>query len=65
MRGRWSQVAKAQQKFLRARNEIWDLMSETDSREFMLQAVDPDPVIDWQTGLTLGSSCPRQTESIT
>lgn len=62
MRGKWSKIGKAQQEFYRARHKIWDLMDDPQGREFMMQAVDPDPLIDWDTGLTFGDPCPEHPE---
>jgi hypothetical protein len=36
---------------------LYELMPEAEARDFMMQTVDPDPMIDRETGLELGDEC--------
>jgi hypothetical protein len=49
----------AEQAFHRLVRWIYELEGEEDGREFMMGVVDPDPMIDRNTGHELGEDCPR------
>ncbi len=55
----FSERERAQQVFHRMVRWLYELMGEEAGREFMLMVVDPDPLIDWETGLELGDPCPK------
>ena len=58
-----NKMIKAQQDFFHAVHEIWKTMPEDEGREFMLRVADPNPIIDWETGLELRDPCPRHPEN--
>ncbi len=58
------ELINAQQNFHRAVHRIWKIMPDDDGTKFMLAVADPDPIIDWETGLELRDPCPKHPNQI-
>ena len=59
---RYDDKVAAQQVFYRLVWWLYELMPEEEARKFMMQVVDPDPIIDWETGLSMGDPCLRHPD---
>ncbi len=61
---RYGDLAVAQQIFFRVVWWLYKLMPEKEARDFMYQVVDPEPIVDWETGAEIGDPCPRHPDRI-
>jgi hypothetical protein len=58
------EAVAAEQAFYRLVRWIYELRGEKRGREFMMEVVDPSPIIDWETGHEMGEDCPRHPGNI-